>query len=156
MYVCMYVCTSTCMYAAKYRCTFPMASYPYPSQLTFNIFVHHMYVPCTCCCLTLPFPIPNTHTHVHTYIHTLQSGLLVVWKVDVHGQLHPVPLHQHRLHAPLTHCEMLHPISTESTKGGSVLENFTWERKSAALMAMSIQDPIACFCATIDGKQWCI
>ena len=100
---------------------------------------------------SLPPSLPP-HTHTHTHTHTLQSGLLVVWKVDSHGQLHPVPLHQHRLHAPLTHCEMLHPISAESTKGGgSVLENFTWERKSAALMAMSIQDPIACFCATIDG-----
>ena len=78
--------------------------------------------------------------------------------MDSRGQLHPVPLHQHRLHSPLTHCEMLHPISTESmasSKGGSVLENFTWERKSAALMAMSIQDPIACFCASTDGNNKC-
>ena len=32
-----------------------------------------------------------------------------------------------------------------------MLENFTWERKSAAMLAKSIHDPIACFCATIDG-----
>ena len=101
---------------------------------------------------TPPLPCPPPHTHMHT--HVSQSGLLVVWKVDSHGQLHPVPLHQHRMHAPLTHCEMLHPVSTEisaTTKGGSVLEAFTWERKSAALMAMSVQDPIACFCASVDG-----
>ena len=38
-----------------------------------------------------------------------QSGLIVVWKVDGRGQLHPAPLHQHRLLAPLTHCTLHQP-----------------------------------------------
>ena len=41
-----------------------------------------------------------------------QSGLLVVWKAEGKGQLHPSPLYQHRLHAALTHCTMQHPAQS--------------------------------------------
>ena len=66
--------------------------------------------------LRYPFSHTHTHTHTHTHAHThthththTQSGLIVVWKVDERGQLHPAPLHQHRLLAPLTHCTLHQP-----------------------------------------------
>ena len=86
-----------------------------------------------------------------------QSGLLIVWKVDS-LKLHPIPLHQHRLHSTITHCTMLHPIAMARdslemgrAKGGSVLDAFSWQNKSAISMAKSVVDPICCFCVNGDG-----
>lgn len=100
------------------------------------------------CCMTL-INLSNTYTHMFN-----QSGLLSVWSIDSQGQLHPAPIHQHRLHSPVTHCAMLHPYTdTNTTSSGSVLDSFSWQKKSAAHLAQSVQDPIACFIATEDGKK---
>ena len=48
----------------------------------------------------------NWNHHGTRLVSGDQSGLLVVWKVEGKGQLHPSPLHQHRLHAAVTHCVM--------------------------------------------------
>ena len=87
----------------------------------------------------------------------MQSGLLVVWKVEELGKLHPTPLHQHRLHSPIRHCAMLHPIamakkSSVKGKGVSVLDSYTWKNKGAAITAETVSDPISCFCITQEGK----
>ena len=48
---------------------------------------------------------------------------------------------------------MLHPYTeTNTSSSGSVLASFSWQKKSAAHLAQSVQDPIACFIATEDGK----
>lgn len=83
-----------------------------------------------------------------------KSGLIVVWKVDGRGQLHPAPLHQHRLLAPLTHCTLHQPRNAlgKSLPGDrSVLDAYSWGRKSAVIGSTSAEDPIACFFATADG-----
>lgn len=77
------------------------------------------------------------------------------------GKLHPLPLHQHRLRSSISHCLMLHPSamtrehsSSSRLKGsGSVLDAYSWQNKSAILLAQSISDPICCFCITIDGMS---
>ncbi len=79
----------------------------------------------------------------------IQSGLLAVWNVDPQGKIHPVPIHQHRLQSTIVDCVMLHPLATPTIgKRGSVLDAYTWQRKGAAQIAESTQDPIACFIIT--------
>ena len=83
----------------------------------------------------------------------------MVWKVDVMGKLHPLPLHQHRLRSPISHCLMLHPSAltqersdSSRIKGsGSTLDAYTWQNKTAILLAQTISDPICSFCITTDG-----
>ena len=46
-----------------------------------------------------------------------------------------------------------HSILGQSLPGdGSVLDSFSWQRKSAAMDAQASLDSIACFCATADGR----
>ena len=85
--------------------------------------------------------------------------------MDAPGNLHPVPLHQHRLRSSITHCLMLHPNAmvagepsgseSKKVKGGkgSGMDAYNWQNKSAILLAQSISDPISCFCVTGDGMS---
>ena len=46
-----------------------------------------------------------------------------------------------------------HSILGQSLPGdGSVLDSFSWQRKSAAMDAQASLDSIACFCGTADGR----
>ena len=69
-----------------------------------------------------------------TILLFLQSGLMVVWKVDAVGKLNPLPLHQHRLQSSVSHSVMVHPNAiakelSDASKGrGSVLDTFSWRK----------------------------
>lgn len=95
--------------------------------------------------LTIVLPLPIIYT---------QTGLLVVWKVDQQGKIHPSPLHQHRLHSTISHCVMWVPSTQQGTSlksKGSVLDAYSWQNRSAIMMAQNISDPIACFAITGEG-----
>ncbi len=84
----------------------------------------------------------------------------MIWKVDAKGKLHPTPLHQHRLSSGISHIVMLHPLAMANGSSSnmakktssSVLDAYSWQSKSAAMLAQTITDPISCFCTTGEGK----
>lgn len=80
-----------------------------------------------------------------------KSGLLVVWKVEPKGQLHPIPLHQHRMQGPLMQCVM-HTSTQSSSRprpgDTSVLEAYSWQRKSEP---SPDANNICCFCTSSEG-----